>query len=302
MLLSMYAVHCVCMICWICYSSVAAQSTYNMLLIEAKTYWWATYLLLILINRSLLKIHNTTDYVMCEKLCQKLSTSVYTVHKVNIWNHNTWGNPIWYWSGQRLANRIVIQLWHLCVEKDNTYEHFCSAGGWEDKALKYLKLCAEFIFLNVIMEQIYLCIWNTWYDVVLKPGQCTQSITKYPNILNVLMLEGDKVACGNALHTRLVRVHWNVKEQSFIREKHNDSSLLYFICIKTCACDALCKTKTQLWRKHWRISKWIWLQSINLSDSPFQSKAKVIRINSNIKDLSEWHQVQWTLIKWYAQR
>ena len=37
----------------------------------------------------------------------------------------------------------------------------------------------------------------------------------------------------------------------------------------------------------------------NSSDSPFQSKAKYIK--SNTKDLSEWHQMQWSLIQWYAQ-
>ena len=45
------------------------------------------------------------------------------------------------------------------------------------------------------------------------------AVSKYPNILNILMLKGDEVAYGNALDTMLVRVHWNVKEQSFYKGK-----------------------------------------------------------------------------------
>ena len=61
--------------------SVAAQSTYEVLLNCSQNILVATHLLLCLINRSVCGIHNTTHYVMCEKLGWNLSTSVYTVHK-----------------------------------------------------------------------------------------------------------------------------------------------------------------------------------------------------------------------------
>ena len=60
--------------------SVAAQSTYEVLLNCSQNILVATHLLLILMNRSLCEIHNTTHFVIiCENLSQKLSTSINTV-------------------------------------------------------------------------------------------------------------------------------------------------------------------------------------------------------------------------------
>ena len=117
-----------------------------------------------------------------------------------------WGNHIWYWSGQLPLNRIVTQLQHLCIKKDNTYEHFCSVGGWEDEALTYFELCVKFFSMSSWDEIIWACETHDimWCLNLVNP----LAVNKYSNILNVQLLESDEVACGNALHIRLVRVHY----------------------------------------------------------------------------------------------
>lgn len=83
-------------------------------------------------------------------------------------------------------------------------EHFCSVGSWEDKALIY-ELCPEFT-LSVSRWKRFICAHKTCDMIWCLKLVNALPVIKYPNIFNVLMVQGDGVACGYALHTRLVRV------------------------------------------------------------------------------------------------
>ena len=90
-------------------------------------------------------------------------------------------------------------------------------------------------------------------------------VSKYSIILNVQLLEGE-VACGNALYIRLVRVRWNVKEQSINKKIimkrtvfHMYKNPIESVHVMHCA-----RWKPHFEEKHWRWSQQIWLQSIIL--------------------------------------
>ena len=75
----------------------------------------------------------------------------------------------------------------------------------EDKALVSFELCAELTF-SMLQWKRFICAHETRDMMWCLNLVNALPVSKYPNILNVLMFEGDGVACGYALHTRLAIV------------------------------------------------------------------------------------------------
>ena len=75
----------------------------------------------------------------------------------------------------------------------------------EDKALVSFELCAELTF-SMLQWKRFICAHETRDMMWCLNLVNALPVSKYPNILNVLMFEGDRAACGYALHTRLAIV------------------------------------------------------------------------------------------------
>ena len=85
-------------------------------------------------------------------------------------------NYIPYWNSHMLPNRncdtiathttVDINWYVYNTVCEGWYKRLCSVGGWQGTALTHIELCAKFIIVMVIMEQVGLFNLNKYSYMV----------------------------------------------------------------------------------------------------------------------------------------